>query len=222
MKATLAAVGDGENRGTTLCRRKDGTSFFAEFASRGLPFNGRHARVSVVNDVTARHEAEEARALLAAIVQSSHDAIVSKRLDGTITSWNGGAERLFGYSAAEAIGQSIVLIVPPEGRDEEKKLVALVASGKRVEQFETVRRRKDGTMISVSISLSPILDATGAVVGASKTAHDLTAQRKADDALRRTEEQLRQAQNWKRWAASRGVLRTTSTISSASSSATAS
>ena len=143
---------------------------------------------------TDRHEAEQARALLAAIVATSNDAIISKRPDGVITSWNGAAVRLFGHSSEEAVGKPITIIVPPERREEERAFMERVLTGGRVDHLETVRLRKDGGEISVSVSLAPILDASGKVIGASKTARDLTAQRTAAEALRRTEDQLRQAQ----------------------------
>ncbi len=192
--ATLAAPGEPESGGTACHRRKDGSRFFAEYASRAFVFGGRDARIAVITDVTARRDAEEMRALLAAVVQSSNDAIVSKGLDGPITSWNGAAERLFGYSAAEAIGQPLSLIVPPDRLDEVRALLDRVASGERVDHLETVRRRKDGTDVVVSASLAPILDVSGKVVGSSVTVRDLTSQRKAEEALRSTEEQLRHAQ----------------------------
>jgi two-component system, cell cycle sensor histidine kinase and response regulator CckA len=194
VKEAVAALGEAPARGTVLHRRKDGSSFFAEYNSRMLIFAGRRARITVITDVTARHEAEEMRSLLAAIVQSSNDAIVSKRIDGSITSWNTAAERLFGYSAAEAVGQPIGLVIPPDRSAEERDLLARVAAGERVEHYETTRRRKDGTAVEVSISLAPILNTSGQVVGASKTARDLTAQRRGEAILRNTEEQLRQAQ----------------------------
>ncbi len=166
----------------------------AEYATRALTFAGRRARIAVIKDVTDRHEAERMRALLAAIVESSNDAIISKKLDGTITSWNSAAERLFGYSAREAVGQSISLVIPPEQLDEERILLGRIAAGERIEHYETIRRRKDGVLLAVSISLSPTKDGEGKVVGASKTARDLTAQRRVEAALRRAEEQLRQSQ----------------------------
>jgi two-component system cell cycle sensor histidine kinase/response regulator CckA len=194
VKEAVAALGEGPARGTVRHRRKDGSSFFAEYDSRMLIFGGRRARITVISDVTARHEAEEMRSLLAAIVQSSNDAVVSKRLDGTITSWNAAAERLFGYSATEAVGQPIGIVIPPDRAVEERTLLGRVAAGERVEHYETTRRRKDGTAVEVSISLAPILNASGQVVGASKTARDLTEQRKNEAVLKNTEDQLRQAQ----------------------------
>jgi len=192
--ASVAGLGEGEAVTIFCQRRKDESVFFAEYASRPLSFSGHRARFTVISDVTARREAEEMRALLAAIVQSSNDAVVSKQLDGTITSWNQAAEHLFGYSAKEAIGQPIAIVIPPERIAEGRELLALVANGKRVEHHETVRQRKDGSQVAVAISLAPILDASGQVIGASKTARDLSAQREAEQALRSTEEQLRQAQ----------------------------
>jgi two-component system, cell cycle sensor histidine kinase and response regulator CckA len=191
---TLASFGDDDAVGVVRHCRKDGTEFFAEFASRPLSFAGRRARFTVISDVTARREAEEMRALLAAIVESSNDAVVSNRLDGIITSWNHAAESLFGYSAAEAVGQPIALLIHSQRLSEERELFARVTSGARIDQFETERRRKDGSLVSVAISLAPILDSSGKVIGVSKTARDLSAQRKAEEALRSTEEQLRQAQ----------------------------
>ncbi|MEO6603263.1 MAG: PAS domain S-box protein, partial [Polyangiaceae bacterium] len=191
---TLAALGEGDGIGLVQHLRKDGSRFFAEYTSRTLLFEGRRARFTVISDVTARHEADEMRALLAAIVLSSNDAIVSKQLDGTITSWNPAAERLFGYSAAEAVGQPITLLVPPDRRAEERALLARVASGESIEQYATIRLRKDGTLVDVAISLAPILDASGKVIGASKTGRDLSAQHDAARALKNTEDQLRQAQ----------------------------
>jgi len=194
VKATVDIMGDAEAAGTVRHRRKNGPTFFAEYDSRVILFGGRRARFTVITDVTARRDVEEMRALLAAVVQSSNDAIVSKRLDGTITSWNGAAERLFGFSAEEAIGQPIALVIPPDRVDEERKLVELIGTGQHVEHYETIRRRKGGTDVAVSISLAPIRDVSGRVVGASKTARDLTVQRQAESALRSAEEQLRQSQ----------------------------
>jgi PAS domain S-box-containing protein len=195
-KQVVAALGDGEVTGTARNCRKDGSLLFVEYVSRvlALGVTGRRARITVVRDVTARHEAEEMRALLSAIVQSSNDAIVSQRLDGTITSWNGAAERLFGYSAAEAIGMPMALVVPPDRRAEDHILLALLAAGDRIERHETVRRRKGDTEFPVSLSFAPIFDVSGKVMGASQSVRDLTQQRKADAVLRSTEDQLRQAQ----------------------------
>jgi PAS domain S-box-containing protein len=193
-RARLAAWGEAASAGTTHYRRKDGSHFIAEYTTRALAFAGRRARIAVIKDITERYEAERTRALLAAIVQSSNDAIVSEQLDGTITSWNHAAESLFGYSAEEAVGQPISILIPGDHLDEERALLKRIAEGVRIDQYETVRRRKDGSVVTVSISLAPIKDVSGNVVGASKVARDLTAKHKGEEALRRTEEQLRQAQ----------------------------
>ena len=128
--------------------------------------------------------AEEARGWLAAIVESSDDAIVSKTLDGVVTSWNAGAERIFGYAADEAIGRHVTLIIPQERRAEEDMVLARIRQGLKVDHFETVRRRKDGAAIEISLTVSPILDASGRVIGASKIARDITERKRAEAALR--------------------------------------
>ena len=143
------------------------------------------------HDVTERKQAERTTSLLAAIVDSSDDAIVSKKLDGTITSWNHSAERLFGYNAKEAVGQHITLIVPWERRSEEEDILRRLARGEPVEHFETVRRRKDGTYVDVSLTISPIRDAAGRVVGASKVARDIGERKRIEVALRESEERFR-------------------------------
>jgi len=192
--ARLATLGDDEASGVARYRRRDGSEFVAEYTTRALSFGGRRARIVVLKDITARIEAENMRALLAAIVESSNDAIISKHLDGTITSFNAAAERLFGYTAREAIGSPVTLLFPPDRVDEERVLLGRLMAGERVDHYETVRRRKDGSLVNVSLSLAPVLDASGKVIGASKTVRDLTAQTAAAEALRRTEEQLRHAQ----------------------------
>jgi PAS domain S-box-containing protein len=144
-------------------------------------------------DITERKRAEQATRLLAAIVESSHDAIVSKRLDGVITSWNKGAERLFGYAAEEAVGQNITLIIPPERRDEEGVILDQLTRGERVDHFETVRMRKDGSLLDVSLTISPMKDVAGRVVGASKLARDITEQKRAEEALRQAQTDLAHA-----------------------------
>jgi PAS domain S-box-containing protein len=130
---------------------------------------------------------------LAAIVQSSEDAIVSKDLDGTILSWNAGAERLFLYTAAEAIGQSITIIIPPARLHEEEGVLKRIRSGQRVEPFETVRRRKDGVEIDVAVSVSPIRNAAGIVVGASTIARDVSERRRSERLREELGERERQA-----------------------------
>ena len=141
-------------------------------------------------DITERKQMEAGRSRLAAIVEFSDDAMVSKTLDGTITSWNKAAERLFGYAAEEAIGQNITLIVPADRLPEEKTILERLTRGERVEHFETVRRRKDGTTLDVSLTISPVKDAAGRVVGASKVARDITTQKQTEQALRQAHDRL--------------------------------
>src|SRR5581483_5285457 len=131
-----------------------------------------------------RARAEELRSRLAAIVESSDDAIVSKNLDGVIRSWNGGAERIFGYTAAEAVGRHITLIIPPERHDEEREILARLRRGERIDHFETVRVAKDGRRLDISLTVSPVRDAAGRIVGASKVARDVTDRKRAEEALR--------------------------------------
>ena len=143
--------------------------------------------VLVFRDVSERKRAEEARARLAAIVESSEDAIVSKTLAGVILSWNAGAERVFGYTAAEAVGQNITLLIPPDRLCEETQIVTRLKQGLRIEHFETVRVAKGGRPIDISLSVSPIKDNGGHVIGAAKIARDITARKRADEALRISE-----------------------------------
>jgi PAS domain S-box-containing protein len=133
------------------------------------------------------------QALLAAIVECSDDAVVSKTLDGRILSWNGGASRIFGYTADEAIGQPITLIIPPDLHDEEREILDRLRRGERVEHFDTIRVTKDGRRISVSLTISPIRDAHGRVVAASKVARDISERKRIETQLRETEEALRDA-----------------------------
>jgi PAS domain S-box-containing protein len=150
---------------------------------RGLPLldaTGKPVRLDGVGiDVTERTLADHARSRLAAIVESSDDAILSKTLDGTVTSWNAGAARLFGYSAEEMIGQSILKLIPPELHAEEEQILAKVRNGERVDHYETRRLAKDGSILEVSLSVSPLRDANGVVIGASKIARDIGGLRRA-------------------------------------------
>jgi PAS domain S-box-containing protein len=139
--------------------------------------------LNMLLDVTEQRQGEQANTLLAAIVDFSDDAIVSKNLDGVITSWNKGAERLFGYTAEEAVGQSIKLIIPPERHQEEADILARLRRGERVDHFETVRLRKDGTPLDISLTISPIKTADGRIIGASKVARDITDRKRAELAL---------------------------------------
>jgi PAS domain S-box-containing protein len=139
--------------------------------------------VNVLVDITDRKVAERASAILGTIVESSDDAIVSKTLDGVIQSWNAGAERLFGYSADEAIGQSITLIIPPDKHDEEQFILSRLRQGERIEHYETVRLAKDGRPIEISVTISPIRDSAGRIIGASKIARDVSVRKQNEAAL---------------------------------------
>lgn len=140
-----------------------------------------------LEDITDRQQAELARAKLAAIVECSDDAIVGKSLDGIIESWNGAAEQLFGYSAEEAIGQSITLLIPKDRVDEEPVILERVRRGEHIQHYESVRRRKNGTLLDVSLTISPIIDRAGRIVGASKIARNITERKQAEAALIKSE-----------------------------------
>jgi PAS domain S-box-containing protein len=131
----------------------------------------------------ALRESEQQLRWLASIIDSSDDAIVSKNLDGVITSWNSGAERVFGYSASEAIGQPITLVIPQDRQSEEREILTRIRRGERVDHFETVRQRKNGSLIVVSLTVSPVKDANGKIVGASKIARDITEQKKNQELI---------------------------------------
>jgi PAS domain S-box-containing protein len=184
---------DGKWQGELTHTRKNGTQLTV-LSRWGLTFDPKTNAESIMEaniDVTQAKEAERANSLLAAIVGSSDDAIVSKRLDGVISSWNKAAERMFGYSAAEAVGQHITLIIPPDRRDEETQILQRLRRGERIEHFETIRIRKDGGLLDVSLTISPVKDASGKIIGASKVARDVTDRKRADERLRKSEEQLR-------------------------------
>ncbi len=170
----------------TLLVARDGTE--RPIDDSGAPIRDEAGGVAgvvlVFRDIAERKAAEEARARLAAIVESSDDAVVSKDLDGTILSWNAGAERIFGYTPDEAIGKPITLIIPPERLAEEHEILGRLRRGERVEHFETVRVAKGGRRIDTSLTVSPVRDAEGRVVGASKVARDITDRRRAEEALK--------------------------------------
>lgn len=142
--------------------------------------DGRFAVICYFRDMTDRMVGENLSRRLALIVESSDDAIISKNLDGTIVSWNRGAERLFGYTADEAVGQSVLMLIPADRHNEEPGIIERIRRGERVDHYETIRRRKDGTLIDISLTVSPIRDANGHIIGASKIARDISQRKQAD------------------------------------------
>jgi PAS domain S-box-containing protein len=178
----------GQWEGRFVNRRSDGTLLtkFARITS--VQYRGRRYWVRVQEDITEKDardiseqkRAEAAHAYLAAIVESSSDAIIGKTLQGIITSWNKGAEKLFGYTPAEIIGLSINTLIPPDRQQEEVEILEKLGRGERIEGFETVRVRKDGTLIDVSLTISPISNSSGQIIGASKIARDISERKRAD------------------------------------------
>jgi len=142
------------------------------------------------DDITERKGVEAAAARLAAIVESSDDAIIGKDLQGVVTSWNAGAERLFGYQALEMVGQPIMRLIPQERQQEEEEILKRVKGGQNVRHFDTERVRKDGSMVAISVTVSPIKDSTGKIIGASKVARDISERKQAQEALRETQARL--------------------------------
>ena len=169
-------------------RRKDGSIRHVRIHSSAFMRDGKfeHTRCFTI-DITREQKADRAQRLLAAIVSSCDDGIASKDLNGVVTSWNAAAERIFGYSADEIIGRPITLIIPPELHDDEPKILAKIRRGERIEHFETIRVTKDGRYIDVSLTISPIRDASGKIVGAAKVVRDITERRRAEEALQRAE-----------------------------------
>jgi len=146
--------------------------------------------VIVTSNITEHKQAEEMNAYLAALVNSSEDAIISKDLHSTVTSWNTGAQKVFGYTANEMIGQSILRLIPAERKQEEEQILNQISQGKSINHFETVRITKDGRHVDVSVTVSPIKDTTGKIVGASKVARDITERKQSDEELRTNERRL--------------------------------
>ena len=126
-------------------------------------------------------ETDQTGARLAAIVESSKDAIVSKTLEGVVTSWNTAAERMFGWSAQEMIGQPILKVIPEELHHEEVEILAKIRAGERIDRYETIRRHKNGDRLEISLTISPVRDSRGNIVGAAKIAHDITERRRAEN-----------------------------------------
>jgi PAS domain S-box-containing protein len=164
-----------------VAERPDGTRVpFIPYPTPLFDASGRVAgAVNMLVDISDRREADRAAQRLSAIVESAEDAILAKDLNGVIMSWNSGAERLFGYTADEVIGKSVTILIPADRLDEEPQILDRIRRGERVEHFDTVRRRKDGSLVDIGLSISPIRNAAGQVVGASKVARDISERRQA-------------------------------------------
>src|SRR5207247_1998032 len=176
--AALSSSADAVGRGEDIAPVP---SSIAEVNSAAASLHRASLTLAEQGRERARREAADRR--LAAIVESSDDAIVGKTLDGIITSWNPAAARIFGHTEAEAVGQSILLIVPPDRRHEEEQVLARLERGESIDQFETVRVTKDGRRLDISLTVSPIRDASGRIVGASKVARDITERKRAEAEL---------------------------------------
>src|SRR5579864_7998664 len=174
--------------------RRDGSLVWGRLSISLLKSRPSPLVLAMVEDITDKKKAEEARFRHAAVVESSEDAIASGTLDGIIVSWNAGAQQMYGYTEAEVVGKPITILVPPELPDEENKILETLKGGGRIEHFETVRVTKTGKRVNVSLSISPIKDLTGATVGISGIARDITERKLAEEALRASEERLRLAQ----------------------------
>lgn len=176
----------------TVRRRKDGA--FIDVSLTISPIRNAGGQIvgasKIARDITQRKRESMLQRRFAAIVESSDDAIISKDLNGIIQSWNAGAERIFGYTAAEIVGQPVQILMPPERKNEETEILARIRRGERVEHYETVRRRKDGTLIDISLTISPILGPFGDVIGASKISRDITERKRSELALARLTTEL--------------------------------
>jgi PAS domain S-box-containing protein len=189
---TALRTGEPQRDKEVAIERPDGSQIVALVQIEPLKSPAGHVQgaLSCFQDITERKRAERDWHHLVSVVESSDDAIVSKDLDGVIVSWNRGAERLFGYAAEEIVGKPVTVLMAPEQLDEEPKILEHIRRGERVEHYETIRRRKDGSLIDISLTVSPVKDGEGRVVGASKIARDITERKRADAALtRRMEEQ---------------------------------
>ncbi|RUZ29867.1 MULTISPECIES: PAS domain S-box protein [unclassified Mesorhizobium] len=171
---------------SAISQRPDGTR--VPFLPYPTPLHDEQGRlvgaVNMLFDLTDRHHADEARHHLSAIVESSFDAIVSKDLNGVIRSWNSAAQRLFGYTADEAIGRSVTMLIPDDHLDEEPRILERIRKGEQVETYETIRRRKDGSLVPVSLTISPVRNAVGQIVGASKIARDISVAKENEYRIR--------------------------------------
>jgi PAS domain S-box-containing protein len=173
-------------------RRKDGSEFPAEASISKLVMGDEIVFTAFLCDITERKQAQEEVVKLAAIVESSDDAIISKSLDGIILSWNTGAQRIFGYTPEEVIGRPISILVPPDRRDEQPQILQKIRQGESTEQYETVRVHKNGQRIDISTTVSPIKDNAGTVVGAAAIKRNITEYKQVEQALRESEDHFRE------------------------------
>ncbi len=192
LKHGLRAEGIGALAGIPLTDSRRLLGTFVAYFDAPHPFTAaeldiavalaRHLGLAVARTraETARRSTERAAHQLASIVESSDDAIISKDLDGIITTWNRGAERLYGYEAAEAVGRPVTMLMPPERVDEEPTILARIRRGERIDHYETVRRRKDGSLLDISLTVSPMRDSRGRIIGASKIARDISERKQAE------------------------------------------
>ena len=169
---------------------KEGERIDVEFVSNVYSADRKKVIQCNIRDITVRKTVEEALEKITSIVDSSDDAIFSEGLDGTIESWNDGAERLYGYSADEAIGQNFSILMSPERADAVNKILEGIARGERFDHYDTVRRTKDGRLVDVSMAISPVKDAGGNIIGASSVARDITARKEAEEELQRANDEL--------------------------------
>ena len=175
----------------TVHQRKDGSTFPADVSARGLSINGERIIACVVRDISERKKAEETRSRLVAIVEYSHDALINVGLDGTILTWNKGAERLYGYTSKEAVGNDVSMLIPKKVSSDLDFVLNTVKSGKPVDGYETVRKRKDGKLVDVMIVASPIINPSGVVEAISWMARDITEHKRMEKDLRDSEERFR-------------------------------
>jgi two-component system cell cycle sensor histidine kinase/response regulator CckA len=193
--AIAVKTGKSFRNGEVIVQRPDGSRVAVRVNIDPLYDEGGRpcGAINMFQDVTNLHRAEQASRHLAALVESSDDAIITKDLNGIITTWNQAAEKLFGYSEGEIIGKPVTLLIPPEHQEEEPDILKRIRRGERIDHYETVRQRKDGSRVEISLTVSPIKNAQGEIIGASKIARDITKRKEAEAALREFRNELAKA-----------------------------
>ncbi len=181
--AVTLKIGKAVRGSEAIAERPDGTRYpFLAYPTPLRDANGQLlGAVNMLVDISERKRNEEAARHYAAIVESSDDAIVSKDVNGVITSWNTGAQRLFGYTSQEAVGKPVTMLIPADRHDEEPRILERIRRGERIDHYETVRQRKDGSFVDISLTVSPIRDLRGKIIGASKIARDITERKRAEE-----------------------------------------